>query len=230
MLVFEVFHTSRTSELHRSGQWFEFTTTHIFETYKPQGSLTFQCNRAVRCSSCEEEARRYKAEMEQARNYRIQRELEQQERRFKELECLAKQRQLEHDAKKEAQRKAQQEEEERELERRKRYREAHFKSLEEQRIREHLYKIEQEEARKQREIERDEEIRLRKLANEQKRQEMLEHERLYAEAHKEFLRNVVEQHVYDANMRAPSSVIYNGFEFLHPNEILRFRNQKPRRK
>ena len=93
LLVFEVLHTSKTSELNRGGIWFELSTDELLNKYKHTGSLTFECSRNLRCSSCEEAYNKWikdeKERFERERCERIKREQFMQEKQRKEAEQRA---------------------------------------------------------------------------------------------------------------------------------------------
>jgi hypothetical protein len=223
MLIFEVFHTSATWEANRSGTWFELKTQHIFDQYSPTGPLVFQCSRSVRCESCEKEhireAENARVLAEQRRKeYCMKLEREQEDHRN---EQKRRKEQFEHDAE---QKRIQMEIQKREYEETQRK----WKIAEDIRIADYKEKqrldaIRIAEAHKVYQAKLDEERRLHQMELDKAETQKREQEILYDLTHKDYLRELVDTHVYDPNLRDPPSILYKGFEFLHPNDVCRLR-------
>lgn len=223
LLIFEVLHTSKTSESNRGGIWFELSTDELLNKYNHTGSLKFECSRNLRCTSCEESHNKLiqdmKERFERERCERIKREHFMIEKRINE------QKQRAIALEQERLRKVVLEEESRniEIERtRLEDKERQIEFAESKRKREEEYKQRQIEYEK----EKHELAEQRKKENEAK----LEQERLCNEIHKEYLKEVVETHVYDPTATYDSSIMYKGFEFLHPHYVWRMRTHKVKRR
>jgi hypothetical protein len=230
LLVFEVLHTSKTSELNRGGIWFELSTDELLNKYKHTGSLTFECSRNLRCSSCEEAYNKWikdeKERFERERCERIKREQFMQEKQRKEAEQRAialeeerlRKKKLEEETHKIESIKRQEEDKQRQIE----FAEWKLKREEE-------YKQRQIEYEKQRKIQAEEDRRMQiELAEQRKKDKeaKLKQQLLEDEIHKEYLKEVVDAHVYDPTATHNTSIIYKGVEFLHPHHVWRLRQSK----
>jgi hypothetical protein len=197
ILVFEVFHTHRTSEFVREGTWFELHTSMI-NFYKETGDLIFECNRDYICVECKDKAIQLRKKYEEEQKQRIL----QKERERKEYEERERQRleQIEIN-RKELQEKYRKEREEREAQDRKR-----MEDLEKERkIREEKYKQKLEfEAQKRK-----------------------EHEDYIEQLYKLYLEQVVKCYKYNPKDRpAEDTYTFMGHEFLHPHHIYRMNKGK----
>lgn len=226
LLVFEVLHTSKTSESNRAGIWFELSTEELLNKYSHTGNLSFECSRNLRCNKCEEAYKKWiqdeKERFERERCERIKREQFMIEKRIREQQQRAI---VEEE---ERLRKIAVEEEHRRIQiEQNKIRQLEWNKL--QREAEERYKLEsirREEEHKQRQIEYEKE---RQLKAEQKIQEeklKLEQKQLYDQVHKEYLKEVVETHVYDPTATYDTSIKYKGCDFLHPHHVWRMRMSK----
>ena len=94
------------------------------------------------------------------------------------------------------------------------------------RQREEEYKQRQIEYEKERKIQEEEHRQIQIEKAEQRRKEKeakLEQELLYNEIHAEYLKEVVEAHLYDPTATYDSNIQYKGFDFLHPHYVWRMR-------
>jgi hypothetical protein len=233
LLVFEVLHTSKTSESNRGGIWFELSTDELLNKYNHTGSLKFECSRNLRCTSCEEAENKLIQDMkeraERATCERIKREQFMIEKRIREKEQKAialEEERLRKLALEEETRKIEIENNRLEtIKRQEQDKQRQIEFAEWKRQREEEYKQRQIEYEKEKQEHRQ--IQIEKAEQRKKEKEAkLEQERLYNEIHIEYLKEVVEAHVYDPTATYDSGIQYKGFEFLHPHHVWRMRHSR----